>query len=320
MFAKKGMFVKNSKTIQKMADIDEIVFDKTGTLSESHHQHVVINNFSATEDDIQLVLSVLSHSTHPLSKTIIKTFPNFKASTIQQVKEVMGNGIEAWHNDLYIKAGKAEYVGVLEDFQQKGSSIYFSIDGKRNGSFWVSNSLKSGVDVMIQNLKPFKLNLLSGDNEFAASQMEQLFPVGSLLKFRQNPQQKLDFIKSLQSKNQSVLMIGDGINDAGALKQSNVGISVVENSFSFSPASDAILSGTKVVDLYRFLKASAQVKRLIIGTFIYSLIYNTIGISIAVSAHMKPVVAAILMPASSISVILIAFVGTYWIMRNNFKK
>ena len=114
-------------------------------------------------------------------------------------------------------------------------------------------------------------------------------------------------------------MIGDGMNDAGALKQSNVGVSVVQNYFSFSPASDAILNSDKVARLFHFMRASRAAKRLIVGTFIYSLFYNAIGLSIAVSANLKPVVAAILMPASSISVILIAFIGTQWIHRRYFK-
>lgn len=150
--------------------------------------------------------------------------------------------------------------------------------------------------------------------------MKHIFPKGSSLLFQQTPQQKLDYIHSLQMQGKKVMMIGDGINDAGALKQSDLGISVVENHFSFSPASDAIIHADRVANLHAFIQSAIGAKRLIIGSFIYSLFYNAIGIYFAVSAQLKPVIAAILMPASSISVILIAFVGTRYLHYTYFQK
>jgi Cu+-exporting ATPase len=161
---------------------------------------------------------------------------------------------------------------------------------------------------------------LSGDNPSAKQQLAEIFPRHSQLRFQQTPQQKLDFVESMQSKGQKVLMVGDGINDAGALKQSDVGISIVEDTFSFSPASDAILQGEKIGELYKFLKASKLIKYFIIAMFIYSLLYNVIGLSYAVSGNLKPVIAAILMPASSISVILLAYLGTSFIYQKLFRN
>jgi Cu+-exporting ATPase len=314
--SKEGMFVKSADTINKLNGITHIVFDKTGTLSEINRQEVSMVSSNCDENDITSVLSVMNHSSHPLSKVISNYFGSLPKKEILHIKEIPGKGIEAWHDEQHIKIGNAEFTGLSEINNTTGSVVYFSIDGKRSGHCVVSNIIKSGVSELLSKLSHYKLSLLSGDNASSHEQMTHLFPVGSTLLFKQSPQQKLDYIKSLQEQGEKVLMIGDGINDAGALKQSDVGISVVDDNFSFSPACDAILNTRKTSDLFRFIQSAMAVKKLIIGTFIYSLFYNIIGLSIAVSAHMKPVVAAILMPASSISVILIAYLGTQWIYKH----
>ncbi|HOZ51459.1 MAG TPA: heavy metal translocating P-type ATPase metal-binding domain-containing protein [Chitinophagaceae bacterium] len=319
LFSKEGMFVKNVETINTLSQIDHIVFDKTGTLSEINKQEIQLFTESCSKDDMAIILSVISHSSHPLSKVIVKYYHEIDKKEIHHIKELAGKGVEAWHDDQYIKIGSAQFVGLQEIENIKGSLVYFSIDKVKNGYFVVSNIIKSGVEELLGNLTNYKLSLLSGDNQSSYEQMKHLFPDGATLLFQQSPQAKLDYIKTLQEKNEKVLMIGDGINDAGALKQSDLGISVVDANFSFSPASDAILNTSKTADLFKFIQSAKAVKKLIIGTFIYSLFYNIIGLSIAVSANMKPVIAAILMPASSISVILIAYIGTK-IIYNRYLK
>ncbi len=320
LFSKEGMFVRNTDIINKLNNIDHLVFDKTGTLSEINKQEITLISSTCNEDDIHAVLSMMSHSSHPLSKVISHHFGFLPKKEIPHLKEIAGHGLEAWFEEQHIKIGSASFTGVPELKNQVGSVVYFSIDGARSGHCVVANVMKSGVNELVQKLKGYKMSLLSGDNASSYEQMHHLFPEGSTILFHQSPQQKLDYIKSLQEKGQKVLMIGDGINDAGALKQSDVGISVVGDNFSFSPASDAILNTQKTADLFRFIRSANAVKKLIIGTFLYSLLYNIIGLSIAVSAHMKPVIAAILMPASSISVILIAYLGTTWIHRHHLSK
>lgn len=320
LFSKEGMFVKNSNTITKLQQIDQIVFDKTGTISEINQHDIQLHSSTCNENDIVSILSVIYHSSHPLSQVISKHFSNYARKEVHHIKEEAGQGIEAWFDEQYIKIGSAKFTGMPSTKSEKGSLVYFSIDGVTGGYFSVANILKSGIEEMISHLEPYQLSLVSGDNEASREQMEKIFPANATLLYHQSPQQKLEYIKSLQQQHQHVLMIGDGINDAGALKQSDIGISVVDNHFSFSPASDAILNTQKTPDLFKFIKSAKAVKKLIIGTFIYSLLYNVVGISIAVSAHMKPVIAAILMPASSISVILIAFLGTRWIHRHYLAK
>lgn len=319
LFAKEGMFVKNSQAIDSLNEINHIIFDKTGTISTVNQQEVKFVPASHHEKDLEVLLGIMKHSSHPLSERVCKFFSKIKTEDILHSKEIDGQGIEAWHHEQHIKIGSAKFVGVNEVHNESNSIVYYSFDHHREGYFMISNTIKEGVEEMIKHLKSYRLSLLSGDTAALQSQMQKIFPEESQLLFRQSPQQKLDFVQQKQKQGEKVLMIGDGINDAGALKQSDLGISVVENYFSFSPASDVILHADKVAVLDKFIFASKAAKRLIVGTFIYSLLYNVIGLSIAVSAHLKPVVAAILMPASSISVIFIAFLGTQFIFKKYFK-
>ena len=128
------------------------------------------------------------------------------------------------------------------------------------------------------------------------------------MEFYQTPQQKLEYIKNLQSTNRKVLMLGDGLNDAGALMQSNVGIAVSDNTAQFSPASDAILHADNVHLLNQFLAYAKSGKHIVAASFTLSIFYNIVGLSFAVQASLSPIVAAILMPASSISIVLLVTV------------
>lgn len=152
--------------------------------------------------------------------------------------------------------------------------------------------------------------LLSGDNDNEKELLMQYFNDESNLYFNQSPVDKLEKIKSLQSSGKTVLMIGDGLNDAGALKQSDIGISVTENINSFSPACDGILesnSFNKLYDLIKFSKTSTNIVKI---SFLISFLYNIIGLSFAVQGTLSPLIAAILMPISSISVVIFTTVGT----------
>jgi Cu+-exporting ATPase len=125
-----------------------------------------------------------------------------------------------------------------------------------------------------------------------------------VIRFQQTPQDKLQYVHELQEQHRNVLMMGDGLNDAGALMQSEVGIAVTDNTALFTPACDAILEGSCVNRMAKLLQFAKNGKRIVLASFILSILYNIVGLSFAVSAHLSPMVAAILMPASSISIVL----------------
>jgi Cu+-exporting ATPase len=124
------------------------------------------------------------------------------------------------------------------------------------------------------------------------------------LYFNQTPYAKLDFIKNIQDGGNNVLMVGDGLNDAGALKQSFVGISIAEDSNVFSPACDGILESGNFDLLPKLIQFSKSSMRIIVVSFIISFLYNIAGLAFAIQGTLSPLIAAILMPLSSISVVV----------------
>jgi len=141
----------------------------------------------------------------------------------------------------------------------------------------------------------------------------EIFGGSDKLYFSQTPQSKLDFINKLQKDQGAVvMMLGDGLNDAGALKQSDVGVAVSDNMNNFTPASDAILEGRQVGKIRSFIQLARSGRRIVTWSFAISVIYNVIGLYFAVQGELRPVIAAILMPASSLSIILFTTLASRW--------
>ena len=161
----------------------------------------------------------------------------------------------------------------------------------------------------------FELALLSGDNERESARFQKFFGEGAVLKFNQSPADKLNFVRELQSRGRKVMMVGDGLNDAGALKQAEVGVAVVEQIGIFSPASDVILDAAELPRLARVLAFSRSAARVVRAGFIISALYNLVGVSIAAAGLLSPIVCAILMPLSSATVVLFACGATAWLGR-----
>jgi len=149
------------------------------------------------------------------------------------------------------------------------------------------------------------MSLISGDNDRARAELEKIFPPDTSMRFEQSPADKLAYIGALQEKeNRKVLFFGDGLNDAGAVQKSNVGIVLTENVSNFTPASDGIISTAQFERIPVFLEFARKSLRLVFYAYLIALVYNVVGIAYASSGQLSPLIAAILMPLSSVTVVL----------------
>lgn len=315
IMGRKKLYLKNATVVEQMAKVDTIVFDKTGTITTNKKSDIVYEGTPFTDDELLLIKNVLRGSNHPLSRRLYDFLPTTDTLLTDDFTETIGKGIKGKINGKQIKIGSAHFIGLTKQLTLQ-TAVYISIDSEFKGKYVFANSYRNGVKVLFENLSNnYELKILSGDNEGEREILKQLLPPGTRCIFNQKPEQKLAFIENLQKEGKNVMMIGDGLNDAGALAQSNVGISVSEDINVFSPACDGILDATKFESIAYFLKLSKKAIKTIKMSFGISLTYNAFGLTAAISGKLSPLTAAIVMPLSTITII--SFVT---IMSNYYAK
>lgn len=303
---KYGLYIKNASVIERLGDIDTIVFDKTGTITEQGRSEIHFEGQPLTDEHSQLLRSLASQSNHPLSKSIVSCLPFQRSLPVKSYQDLKGQGTSGLVSGRVVKMGSAEFVlGQQSSDSRSGSRVYVSIDSEFKGCFIINNTYRKGLQESIAGLKDkFSLNILSGDNDSEAPYLATVFGNTTGMLFNRKPEDKLSYIQQLQS-NHKVLMIGDGLNDAGALMQSDVGIAISDDTNNFSPACDAVLAGERFSLLNELLAYCRKEKVIIYSSFALSVLYNAIGLYFAVQGSLQPVIAAILMPVSSISIVLL---------------
>ncbi len=298
-----GFYPKNANVLERIANANHIVFDKTGTLTLQQESNILFVGHKLNAVQEQLVRSLANQSNHPLSRAVVSILPFSKTLPVKSFSELKGKGVSGMINGTEVRLGSSEYT-LGKNLGLPGSRVYVKIGDEISGHFEIRACYRSSLTNVIDLLKKkFSLSIISGDNETERSKLESIFGKRSQILFNRSPHDKLEYVKALQ-QNKKVIMIGDGLNDAGALKQSNVGIAVSDNINNFSPACDAILDGNSFEKLPALLNYCRKNKTIIIGSFILSILYNLIGLFYAVRGELEPVIAAILMPISSISIIL----------------
>ena len=311
IFGRKKFYLKDTQTIEQLAQIDTAIFDKTGTITTLQKSTASYEGMPLSDAEESLLKNTIRASNHPLSRSLYDMLSQQNIVTLDEYEEHLGKGVEGSKDENHIKAGSADFVGGELHFDALTTSVYISNNNNYKGRYVFHNQYREGVSEVFKAMsKTLDLAILSGDNEGEKARLEKLLPKLTPLYFNQKPEHKLEFIKSLQEQDKKVMMIGDGLNDAGALAQSNVGIAISENINVFSPACDGILDASKFQQLYPYINASKKAMKIIKLSFILSLLYNIIGLYFAITGQLQPVIAAILMPLSSISVVVFATVMT----------
>ncbi|MCI9844919.1 heavy metal translocating P-type ATPase [Flavobacterium pectinovorum] len=321
IMGKQKMYLKNALVIEQLAKVDTIVFDKTGTITTNKKSNIGYEGNTLSDENYILIKNVLRGSNHPLSRMLYDFLPEVKRIKIDAFEEITGKGILASFENKIIKIGSASFVESTNDADEiEKTALHIKIDNVYYGRFYFQNQYRDGLEVLFNRLKKdYEIKVLSGDNDGERANLEDILPKGTELIFNQKPEQKLEFIKKLQEKGQNVMMVGDGLNDAGALAQSNVGISISENVNVFSPACDAILDAGEFSRLDYFLKLSHKSIRIIKMSFGLSLLYNVVGLLFAVTGNLNPLVAAIIMPLSTITIVSFVTIMSNYFSKNKLK-
>jgi Cu+-exporting ATPase len=327
LLGKKDFYLKNTAVIETLAKVDSIVFDKTGTLTQTGQTRLRFQpargQMRLSKFEKEALRSLVSNSTHPLSQLIQEHLSEAQALPVSSFYEIPGSGISGIIEGKKFMVGSADYVGLAvpdkEDF--RATRVYISVTESFLGFFEIVQEYRSGLRKVIDELQNrYDIHVISGDNTRKSSQLIKLFRSREMLHFNQDPFDKLEFIKQKQTEQQTVLMIGDGLNDAGALQQSDAGISITENINLFTPAADAILSANRFSLLPDFLRFSKLSLKIIVASFILSFLYNLVGLFFAIQGALSPLIAAILMPISSISVIVFTTGASRLLAKHIFKE
>lgn len=315
ILGRQKFYLKNGEVLEKLAQCDTIVFDKTGTLTTTSGQELSFTGTELTGEERLLVASLVSHSTHPLSVQVYRHLQEPVPAAVADFTEVSGKGLSGTVLGHSVQVGSAGWVDA-QPALPGGTRLFIRIDGTLKGHYAVGNTYREGLEPMLSQLgQQYTLCLLSGDGDAERPYLSRWFPE---MHFRMKPEDKLQVVRRLQEEGRKVLMLGDGLNDAGAIRQADAGIALTENTLQFSPASDGILEAGELRLLPRFLQFSKRGLTVIRFSFIISLIYNLIGLSYGLTGNLSPVVAAILMPLSSATMVFIATLGMKQARRRYF--
>lgn len=300
------LYLKNAQVIEQMAKVDTIVFDKTGTITSSIKSTIEYTGSDLSDKELANIKSIVRNSNHPLSRKLYAFLPQSEIVAINSYEEIVGKGMLASVENSTYKIGSLHLMNLeLEIEKDKNTKVHIEIDSEYKGYFAFNHQYREGLNTLFNQLDKnnFKTVVLSGDNDGEQEYLQSVLPQNTTFVFNQKPEQKLEYIQKLQNEGKNVMMIGDGLNDAGALAQSNIGIALSENVNVFSPACDGIMDASQFQKLFHYIQYSKNAMKTIYMSFGLSLLYNSVGLAFALSGKLSPLFAAIIMPMSAITIV-----------------
>ncbi len=315
-----GLYLKNNEAVERISQVDTLVFDKTGTLSHSQNSEISWQGEPLTVAQASAIFALVRHSTHPLSQALTAYLQEQFACAdyaVAEFEEKPALGLQASVEGQIWRIGAMDWLQCAQQASDQSPSaarVALQMEGQNLGYFSIEKQYREGLTEVLTALgKKYELHLLSGDKDSERQRLSAFFKPENM-RFGCSPADKLNFIRSLQAQGRRVLMLGDGLNDAGALRQSDAGIAIVEDISLFSPASDAILDARSFAQLPDYLQYTRRALWILRLSFGISLTYNIVGLSFAVQGLLTPLIAALLMPFSSVSVVAFVTLAT-WLAR-----
>ena len=301
-----GLYLKHASVVMDLARTDTIVFDKTGTLTTTGGADAGAEPPPLDPASWRLVQALASHSIHPISRALAG--PTVAGMPVENVREEPGLGVSGLVNGHRVAIGSAAFVAAEmgHAIDNAAGATWAAVDGARPQPLRVGADLRPGAEAAVASLaRDLEAWLLSGDRVPDASSLwPSLF--GDRVWFRQSPEDKLAVVTSLRDAGRRVLMVGDGLNDAGALAAAHAGIAVSDDTACLVPACDAVLQGARVADMPALLRYARRTPAVIAFCFAVSVIYNVVGVGLALAGALTPLAAAILMPVSSMTIVGLA--------------
>lgn len=298
-----GMMMRDGAALERLAEIDKVVFDKTGTLTEGRPEFV--GQIFGAQEALNIAQQLAKFSNHPFSKALAKSRASGEKLSFKNVEEIAGQGIQAKLDGATWRLGRASFC-FAEDDQQSGlSQVYLARDNELVATFEFEDQMRQEVPSLIEKLKVLglELRILSGDRRAAVKRLADLVGVehfGAGL----TPQDKLDALNQLSNNGAKVLMVGDGINDAPALRAAHVSMAPSSAADVGRNAADFVLTRDRLDDIPFALVMAKRASRAVKQNFALALSYNAVAIPLAVLGFSTPLVASIAMSSSSVLVTL----------------
>lgn len=299
---RKGLLVKHATALERLAEVDTVVFDKTGTLTMGQPEVQSLDGF--TDEALSVALAMAQASAHPLSQAVARAIQakDITPATLTDIQEIPGFGVQAMWNGTQIRLGRADWVDATP---LPETAVFLDMGNSAPQAFVCQDQLRAGAVEAIAALKAAgkSVYLLSGDTAKAVETTANTLGItdwhaGAL------PQDKATFVQALSANNHHVLMVGDGLNDTAALAAAHVSISPASALDAARVASDIVLLGTDLSPIADALTVAQSATKRIRENFRIATIYNVIAVPLAVAGLATPLIAALAMSSSSITVSL----------------
>ena len=325
--AELGLLIKGGETLQRAGDVDTVVLDKTGTVTEGSPRVArVIRLASSDESEIlRTAASVERHSEHPVGAAVVRAAleQNISLEAVSSFRSLTGSGVTGTIREHEVAVGNVQLMRNLEidvdvvvksaatELQDGASGLYVAVDGRVVGLIVVSDSVRASAREAVQKLEELGLDvvLLTGDRRSTAEAVAKETGIARVVA-EVLPQDKVEEIRRLQAMNRVVAMVGDGINDAPALAQADVGISMAKGTDIAIEASDIALMRSDLRGVPTAISLSRQTMKTMKQNLFWAFVYNVIGIPIAAGVlypvtglMLSPIIASAAMALSSVSVV-----------------